>query len=211
MADLNNLLAELDQPSSPRIEDDPHQEQEQEVEDVVETDMNAEIPHALAEALANKEKDAALTPPKECTQEDAAEDEDYANLKWLWKQEMLCPEILPFDNDTVSLQRELIEGQHDTVDQLFAKATERDSNLASLIASVYKADADRAQYMLSDLLSVRLQKIEDHPRYMREQVDRMSDDEVSFCQNRFLCRDGVVGFSQTLEHRLPTCRDTASS
>ena len=106
------------------------------------------------------------------------EDQDYSHLKRLWVQEMLCPELLPYDQDTISMQAELVEGQHESVDRLFETASQRDANLASLIGSIYKADADRVQYMVSDLLSTRLGKIEEHPLHMREKIGNMSQDEV---------------------------------
>lgn len=190
MADLNNLLGELEAATSSddatTVESIPEAPREDE-EDLA---PPPEVPPALEEAIRARDQ-TPFSPDfddhkvldirgDDSGGENEEEDQDYAHLKRLWKQEMLCPDLLPYDTDLVSLQAELLEGQEESIDQLLERASSRESNVTSLIASVYQMDANRASYMLSDLLATRLTKIEDHPLHMREMVSRMSENEVRY-------------------------------
>jgi predicted metalloprotease with PDZ domain len=53
-------------------------------------------------------------------------------------------------------------------------------------------DVDRVKFVLSDYLTDRLSKIEAHPLYLREQVDRMSEGEVAYLKQ----------YGALLEHHL---------
>mmetsp|Transcript_25625 Transcript_25625/g.36126 ORF Transcript_25625/g.36126 Transcript_25625/m.36126 type:complete len:356 (+) Transcript_25625:133-1200(+) len=121
----------------------------------------------------------------------ALEDEDYAHLKTLWKQEVNCPELLGHDTETIDLFMELLQGQEESIDKLLDQSSASNSrkrhssrsvdrNLASLVASIYKMDADRVRFMLTDLARTRLSKIEQHALFMRSMVDRMSEEEISY-------------------------------
>mmetsp|Transcript_7941 Transcript_7941/g.11416 ORF Transcript_7941/g.11416 Transcript_7941/m.11416 type:complete len:353 (-) Transcript_7941:87-1145(-) len=120
----------------------------------------------------------------------AVDDEDYAHLKTLWKQEVNCPELLEHDTETIGLFMELLQGQEDSIDKLLDQsapsssrkrsARSLDRNLASLVACIYKMDADRVRFMLTDLARTRLSKIEQHALFMRNMVDRMSEEEISY-------------------------------
>ena len=105
---------------------------------------------------------------------DAQQDEDYARLKAAWIRERLCPELLPYDQETISLELELIEGQEDTIDAFTST-----SNVDALINQIYRLDVERTKFVVSDLLTTRLNKLESHALYNRTLVDRMSDQEVS--------------------------------
>jgi hypothetical protein len=113
--------------------------------------------------------------------DDVKEDADYATLKRLWSQEINCPELLPHDKDTMSLLMELLESQEDSIDKLKTNtSTSGDSNMSSLVASIYQMDAARVRFMMTDLGRTRLSKIERHVFHLRDHVDLMSPEEVCF-------------------------------
>ena len=151
--------------------------------------------------------------------EEDGEDEDleYTELKRLWITEISCPELFPFDSETFDLHKNLVQGQEELVEQLCSKAaishaknsdpnsmSHRDSarkknnkqqvdpNLTSLAASIYRMEADRVRFILSDLARLRLAKIESHPLYMRNMVDRMSPLEVKY----------LISYGELLEKHL---------
>jgi len=224
MADLNNLLGELDEPqedeqddlsvgndggdeSSDRLpEEDAYNDQRQSAE-------RAELPAALREAerlrhaqpppggfddgfgdaygggLTGEATAAGLNAAPDDDEDadaGAAEDDEYAALKTLWTQELLCPELLPRDDATLASQLELLRTQEDTIDDLQERVASGDSSdgadplLASLAAGIYKMESDRVRFLLADLTRTRLAKIENHALHNRELVDRMSAEEVEY-------------------------------
>mmetsp|Transcript_31728 Transcript_31728/g.57444 ORF Transcript_31728/g.57444 Transcript_31728/m.57444 type:complete len:274 (-) Transcript_31728:80-901(-) len=174
MADLNNLLGDIHSDE----EDAPLATLQHQADDDNDRER-LDLPPALAEA-ARKQYQTA-TPEKESEEgeeEDGIEeDPDYAQLKRLWKQEMNTPELMTHDTETIGLFLELLEGQEETIDKLPSRM---DSNLAPLLQSIYKMDADRVRFMLTDMTRARLDKLEAHPLYMREMVDRMSEQEIDY-------------------------------
>lgn len=182
MADLHNLLGDIhsDEEEAPvaTVEVDNEEPWDRNDDDRERLDL----PPALAEA----ERKQYQTVEKEETVEEEdvlEEDPDYAQLKRLWKQEMNAPELMPYESETIGLHLELLEGQEETIDKL--SDSRMDPALAPLMASIYKMDADRVRFMLTDLTRTRLDKIEEHPLYMRDMVDRMSDNEVHFVYDYF--------------------------
>jgi len=222
MADLNNLLGELDEPeeqeqddlgfgddggeSADRLpEEDAYNDQQSE---------RAELPAALREAerlrharppsggfqddfgdaynggLTGEEAAAGLDATAgddEDADAGAAEDEEYASLKTLWAQELLCPELMPRDDATLASQLELLRSQEDTIEDLQERVASgggsgdaTDPLLASLAAGIYKMESDRVRFLLADLTRTRLAKIENHALHNRELVDRMSPEEVEY-------------------------------
>eukprot|EP00540_Astrosyne_radiata_P006384 CAMPEP_0116822974 /NCGR_PEP_ID=MMETSP0418-20121206/577_1 /TAXON_ID=1158023 /ORGANISM="Astrosyne radiata, Strain 13vi08-1A" /LENGTH=91 /DNA_ID=CAMNT_0004451169 /DNA_START=17 /DNA_END=292 /DNA_ORIENTATION=+ len=55
---------------------------------------------------------------------------------------------------------------------------DNNKNLASILSSALETEANRVHFLLSDLLSERLRKLEEYPLYMRAHVDSMSPQEV---------------------------------
>ena len=53
-----------------------------------------------------------------------------------------------------------------------------DPTLASIAASICKMDMDRLAFTLTDLMRIRLEKIEKYALHNRKHIDRMSKDEV---------------------------------
>lgn len=180
MADLHNLLGDVpsDDEAAPFTVDselyEPWDRNDRE---------RLDLPPVLAEA----ERKQYQTVEEDAFEEEGnlEEDSDYAQLKRLWKLEMNCPDLMPYDAETIGLQMELLEGQDEILEKLGACF---EPALAPLMGSIYKMDADRVRFMLTDLTRMRLSKIEEHPLYMRDMIERMSDDEV--CGSRWNVRCG---------------------
>lgn len=181
MADLNNLLAELDGALDGALDDEIVSHSPIDREEEFDRD-NEGVPDVLkaAQEFQNQnvdqdnddggrfDDDLGATP-------DMAQDEDYARLKAAWIKELLCPELLPYDHETISLEQELIEGQEETIDTLTST-----KNVDALMAHIYRLDVERTKFIVSDLLVTRLNKLEAHALHNRTMLDRMSDKEVSF-------------------------------
>lgn len=173
MADLHNLLGDL---HSDDENESPLATENDEFDDTAQVDRERmDLPPVLAEA-ERKQYSNIVEKEENVEDEDVLqEDQDYAQLKRLWKREFNTPELMPNDAETTGLLLELLEGQEETIDKLSNNGTDP---LAPLLASIYKLDADRVRFMLTDLQRTRLDKIEGHALYMREHLDRMSDEEV---------------------------------
>ncbi|CAB9527014.1 GINS protein SLD5 [Seminavis robusta] len=191
MADLSNLLDEVD---------DALGEEEDEVEvpntqiasyedneDSDDNDDNAdrehvELPAALEEFEQQQQGYGSEQEKHDEADQDLVELETnenhhyYVKLKRLWQQELACPELLPLDEELVEAISDQIERQQAVIDDM----GEEPGDIEALLGSVLKVDCDRAQFMLSDLLRMRLWKIQEHPLHMRDLVDRMSESEFEF-------------------------------
>ena len=227
MADLNNLLGELDEPQEQEQDDNlgfgddgggdefaDRLPEEDAYNDQQQSNERAELPAALREAVQLRHAqpppggfddgygdaydggltgeaaaaglDGAVADDENAADAAAAEDDDYAALKTLWAQELLCPELLPRDNVTLDSQLELLRNQEDTIEELQERVASGDASgstdplLASLAAGIYKMESDRVRFLLADLTRTRLAKIENHALHNRDLVDRMSADEVEY-------------------------------
>jgi hypothetical protein len=183
MADLDNLLDEINNASEHEEDDDDTQRYNQPSNP---PPMRSTIPAALTAAA---ERDSS---PQQQEQEGEEEthlpDPEYEQLKSLWSQELASPELLPADVDTVSLHVDLLEGQEETIDHLLQRSKEHATSrggmaeasgeLASLMAQITKMDLDRTRYMLVDLARTRMAKIENFALHNKTLVDRMTEDEV---------------------------------
>jgi GINS complex subunit 4 len=204
MADLNNLLAELDGAQDENILLQPPVEREEEIDRDYEG-----VPEVLKAAQERKHQDddqdidgVGQFDEDLGTTLNMAQDEDYARLKTAWIKELLCPELLPYDHDTISLEQELIEGQEETIDALTST-----KNVDALVAHIYRLDVERTKFIMSDLLVTRLDKLEAHALHNRTVLDRMSDREVSFLcpivlvstwESLILCSCGIFPLSFSL-------------
>jgi hypothetical protein len=103
----------------------------------------------------------------------------YNKLQSLWSQEINAPEILSYDSETVEGLTNALRQQEELIDN--GEVDTGNTNVDALTESILKVDADRAKFLLSDLLKMRLQKIEEYPLHMRENGDRLSEKEVSVC------------------------------
>lgn len=108
-------------------------------------------------------------------------DEDYEVIKHLWVQELNCAELLPYQHVQMEMLMELTEGQEDTLLDLQSgndnggSDINVDPTLASIAAGICKMDMDRIKFLLSDLLRVRIEKIE---RYWMHLTTTMNEDEM---------------------------------
>lgn len=114
-------------------------------------------------------------------------DEDYETLKRLWIQELNSTELLKYDHETIPMLMEMLSAQEEVIDQFREQAQHKpspsfghvDSDLASLAASICKLDLDRICFLLADLSRIRLGKIEKYPFHNLENLEMMSEQEVS--------------------------------
>lgn len=131
------------------------------------------------------------------------EDFSYSQLKHLWITEKLCPELCPYDTETIDNFKSLLESQEERMYDLLSANAEKDQyqsaryyhnrksqqdielNMNSLGASMYRMEMDRVRFILADLMRTRLSKIESYPIYFRDATEeygigRMSPEEVEF-------------------------------
>lgn len=182
MADLYHLLEEVEAP----------REEVQQLEEEWDEDReHLDLPDALREAERLKQQRRHEEEEEPSTPEAADERADlediqldlddlpYKELQTRWTQEVNSPELLPFQEDII-------------VHKLLQAASEQEEreiitgnvNTDELAASLLRIDAERVKFMVGNLLQQRLRKIEEYPLFMREQVDRMSDEEVSLVSVR---------------------------
>lgn len=183
MADLENLLDEINVNAS-EDEDEP------EIYTDPTPSTRPSIPAALAAAADQRESTTQYDHDEEEGETSHLPDPEYEQLKSLWTQELICPELLSADAETTSLHVDLLEGQEETIEDLLKRSmkSQQGSNgatgeLASLMAQITKMDLDRTRFMLVDLARVRMAKIENHALHNKTLVDRMTEEEVSvlFC------------------------------
>ena len=186
MADLHNLLDEVDdaleEEQQPIVAFNENEDGEDEAWDDGDREQ-LDLPAALEEVEQQKihgnydedvDKEEELDVELDDEKGLEIEAECYSRLKRLWQQELACPELLPLDEETLRDITEELENREQAIDGL----GEQSGDIECLLGSVLKVDADRARFMLSDLLRARLWKIQQHPLHMRDLIDRMSDAEV---------------------------------
>lgn len=195
MADLGNLLDEINNDDESIGNEDQIYEGEDDL-DYYDNQRSSSIPTALAAAAAQRRKlddETSITGPMGGGDADGDEggrvhDPDYEQLKSLWKNEIASPELMPSDNEIVSVHVDVLEGQEETVDDLFQRSKQQrqsrdvgaSGELASLVAQITKMDLDRTRFMLVDLARTRMAKIENHALHNKTMVDRMTEEEVSY-------------------------------
>ena len=199
MADLDgNLLDEINNDDNESIgnnNEDQSYDCEEEL-DNYDNQRSSSIPAALTVAAAQRRKlederdDATGSIGGEDADGEGGRilDPDYEQLKSLWTNEIASPELMPNDNEIVSIHVDVLEGQEETVDDLFQRSKQQrqsrdggaSGELASLVAQITKMDLDRTRFMLVDLARTRMAKIENHALHNRTLVDRMTEEEVSY-------------------------------
>ena len=168
MADLYNLLEDLEQPNeAPRITEEERAEEWDQAEQV---DVE---PKEMQDTDAGFEKPLNL----DDFQAEAQQELPYSKLQQWWKQERKCPELLPFDSETMQLLVNQLDEEDEDMNE--NDASTANANLQALLKSVRHIDQERIQFLISDLLRVRMEKIERYALYLRHHTDRLSDAEVS--------------------------------
>eukprot|EP00956_Cyclotella_meneghiniana_P021924 scaffold40652_cov62-Cyclotella_meneghiniana.AAC.1 len=194
MADLNNLLDEITNQDEQDGNDDDTYLRHHDAP-AVDPPVRSAIPAALEAALHQQQRNQSSSSNNEDDINDTSAshlpDQEYEQLKSLYCQELIAPELLPADPDVVSLHVDLLDGQEETVQLLLRQSSstnntnsgdsdEVSGELASLMAQITKMDLDRTRYMLVDLARVRMAKMENFALFnWREMQDRLTEEEVS--------------------------------
>lgn len=190
MADLYNLLDGLveEQPSSSddintnNNENIPLEQQQQEWEEPEEVAVQP-----IKNINNNNGKDDLLEKPPLALEDylqatDVDENERPCTKLTQWfKQEQKCPDLLPYDSNTLQALVEQLE--HNTTTSTTTTGGVN-ANLQAILASIHNVDQERIQYLVANLLRLRLEKIERHALYLRKHTDLMSPAEVSFVRGQ---------------------------
>ena len=207
MADLNNLLDEVDEAlqdddndgdASLAASDQQQQQEEQEPQPQEWDDDDREdvhVPDDSEELARNKFNDDDDDESQDSLHDDGmlfdtngnsgeAGGNDihlYSRLKRLWQHEVACPELLPMrkgdDEEDQDIFEEIAQ-ELENREETHAQLLEGNDDIDTLLASILKVDMDRTKFMLADLMRTRLMKIQDYPIHMKELTDRMTDNEV---------------------------------
>lgn len=110
-------------------------------------------------------------------QKDSQTESAYGKLRNLWIQELNSPELLPYDEETIQYLTEAVQAQEDTSEFT------GNANVDALLSSIVKVDSERVKFLVSDLLKLRLWKIQSYPLHMRKNIDKMSENEVRLFHN----------------------------
>lgn len=205
MADLDNLLDDINNDDNGSISDDDQQQLPSNYDDDnAEISEQAGVPPALAAAAATRRQMEGNDGFGADDDDDGAQgrdgmddgdDEDgdgrhfnpdYEQLKALWTSELACPELLPHDAETIEQNVDELAKKEDIIDELLQRSKnqrqsrEASGELASLVAQITKMDSDRTRFMLVDLARTRMAKIENHALHNRTLVDRMTEEETSY-------------------------------
>ena len=208
MADLNNLLDEVDEAlqddddndgdASLAAADDQQQEEEQELPSQEwdgDDREDVHVPDDMEELAQNKLYDNDDDDESQDSANDdgmyngnsgeAGDNEShyhlYSRLKRLWQHEVACPELLPMRKGDDEGDQDIFEEiaqQLKNREDTHAALLEGNDDLNTLLASILKVDMDRTKFMLADLMRTRLMKIQDYPIHMKELTDRMTDIEA---------------------------------
>ena len=199
MADFDNLLDDIEETQpSPAYNATTQGTEETDVDPSLDDNINggyddetAEIPEVLQRALriqANQNQNDGRASDDERSAYQSDDDEDgshtnseYENLKKLWIRELNSTELCPLDVELLDDFIEQLSMQEDVIEDLLEQGRSNgsvDPTLASIAASICKMDMDRLAFVVTDLMRVRLEKIEKYALHNRDYIDRMSKDEV---------------------------------
>ncbi|EGG13950.1 myosin IB [Cavenderia fasciculata] len=112
-------------------------------------------------------------------QEEEEEEEVIGNLlqdiKQLWINERLSPDLLPYDNEKIGIATSKMQEREDILATITSDP---------LVVHIYEMEKERIKYIVRSYLRTRLQKIERYNEYllMREETrKRMSEFEIIYC------------------------------
>lgn len=158
MADLYNLLGELEEPQEQLLHDEEEIPLERE---------QIELPVPTKEAVVEPDEEGE-------SELESFDNELYMKLRTMWTQELYAPELLPYDEEAMASLVEALREHEDALDDQEPTGDHVDA----LLQSVHKIDIDRVKFLMADLVKLRLQKIERYPLHMRNLTERMSASEV---------------------------------
>ena len=212
MADFGDLLGDIEetQPTQPlsgyssSIQDPGGNIETQDENDPVGDDAiadesdGAEIPTALQEAMIRRESRAYDEEVQdddslEKNEKDASDRIDYQMLKQIWIQEINTSELCRYNEELIDILLDLLQENEDNLEELQEQGrTGADPTLSNIAANICKMDMDRLSFVISDLMRIRLEKIEKYYLHNRDFLDRMSQREVS--NNCVLLVSFITGF-----------------
>ena len=194
MADFGDLLGDIEetQPTQPlsgyssSIQDPGGNIETQDENDPVGDEADdAEIPTALQEAMIRRENRAYDEEVQdddslEKNEKDAIDRIDYQMLKQIWIQELNTSELCRYNEELIEILLDLLQENEDNLEELQEQGrTGADPTLSNIAANICKMDMDRLSFVISDLMRIRLEKIEKYYIHNRDFLDRMSQREVS--------------------------------
>ena len=184
MADLNHLFEELQEQQNEPEEEEVNDSQVSAAEDEASDEENMdreiiELPPALAQAAkgrqqpveATNEEDDRLDLKDFAVRGDLYEHAEYSQLQHWWVQELQAPELLPWNGEIMA---PMLEAAFSEEDEMAAS-----NNLEAILNDIRRVDKERVQFIVANLLQVRLHKIQACPWFYLEQNERLSQSEVS--------------------------------
>eukprot|EP00977_Amphora_coffeiformis_P023483 scaffold13461_cov166-Amphora_coffeaeformis.AAC.5 len=187
MADLFHLMDEL-QGQQDESEEEVNNSQVSAAEDEAfdEENMDREIidlPPALAQAAkgrqqtveATNEEDDRLDLKDFAVRGGLDEHVEYSQLQHWWVQELQAPELLPWNGEILAPMLEAAFSEEDE--------TTASNNLEAILNDIRCVDKERVQFIVANLLQVRLHKIQACPWFYLEQQDRLSKAELHFLED----------------------------
>ena len=183
MADLFHLDDELNQPQQEQgaEEEESIGSANSPVNDFVD-DQDREIidlPPALAKAAKQKTvqtssfEDDRLDLKDFATQGNLKEREEYRRIQHWWVQELQAPELLPWDGEILAPLMEAVFSEDD------GEGLTDGTSLETILNEIRAVDKERVQFILANLLQVRLQKIQACPWFYMNNKQRLRKAEVS--------------------------------
>ena len=191
MADLYNLLGELDQHEDeeldffkgrPSADGTEATAEQSEWGSPTQSTREPEVPLVLQQRNREERTGAEEDGEQhllEGEEDSRAQNELYTKLHQQWFQERHCPELLEFDDELAQEIKTHLDNRRDWMDHQEGVA----DAVEDLMVTLTQMDTERVRFVFSDWLTRRLSKIEAHPLYMREKIDRMSDGELRYLKS----------------------------
>ncbi|RYY81175.1 DNA replication complex GINS protein SLD5 [archaeon] len=129
-------------------------------------------------------------------------------LRSLWRTELQCPEILPYQEGLVNTIKKALEAQQDSIDDAVSSQNE----LEYFTNVLYQTEIDQIRYSLTQYLRVRILKIERQLDYIAGDIHSL--DQLATHEKNFVTRLNNLSqafFEDALSSRLsPNCQDMFS-
>lgn len=186
MADLFHLDEELIQPQHDEAEEVVDQTFAPEDADDDQADREIiDLPPALAQAAHQKTVEPLLQEDDRLDLQDFAvhgslqERQEYVQLQHWWVQELQAPELLPWDGAVLAPLLEVAFSEQDDNNNNNNDMKQSPNNLQAILNDIRSVDKERVQFVVVNLLQVRLRKIQACPWFYANHKERLSKAEVS--------------------------------
>lgn len=181
MADLFHLDDELDHPEDELEEEEVIGSAVSPVDvDVVDepdreiVDLPPDLAHAAKQKTVELGEDDRLDLQDFAVKGSLQEREEYSQLQHWWVQELQAPELLPWDGQVMAPMM----GAAFSEEEEYSK--DNANNLEAILNDIRCVDKERVQFVVANLLQMRLRKIQACPWFYKNNKDRLSNGEVSF-------------------------------